>query len=97
MSSFSVTSAQLRKAAEDLRRKNDSFNSSVENLVTIEETLNKSWEAPSQEIFHSGFMTDKGKYDAFHTGINEYADALIEIAEEYERKEQANKSIAESR
>lgn len=97
MAEIKVTSAEVRRKAEELRSLNSQFQSKVDQLVSDEDSLNKMWEGDANIAFHTAFNNDKGQWDAFHSLIEQYAVALDNIATEYDNKEAMNQNIASTR
>lgn len=97
MSAFSVTSTKLRESAEELRSLDTQFLNTKEELVSAEGRLKGMWEGMANEAFHAAFMRDSSQFEAFYSAINQFAQALIVIAEKYEEAERRNEQIASSR
>jgi len=93
-SAFRVTSAQLRQKAEQLRSLNQQFKNSVNNLQSSENALNGMWEGDARKVFHNAFTQNKAQFDKFAAGIEQYAQTLLQAAQEYDRVEAQNASIA---
>ncbi len=91
---FRVTSSQLRQKADELRTLNGQFKASVSNLQASESALNGMWEGDARKAFHTAFMQNKSKFDNFSNGMEEYAQRLLNAADEYDRTEAANVGIA---
>lgn len=97
MSDFKVTTSVLMTQSEQLLELNTRYKSHIDNLVTSEGNLNSMWDGEANEAFHAAFENDKVKMFRFAELINEYAERLKIIAENYEKAEQANTEIASSR
>ncbi|MBQ9991568.1 MAG: WXG100 family type VII secretion target [Lachnospiraceae bacterium] len=97
MAEIRVTSAEVRKRAEELRSLNGQFKAKVAALVECEQNLASSWEGDAKTAFHNAFNQDKGQWDNFAVVIEQYATALDNIAAEYDNKEAMNANIASSR
>ena len=97
MAEIMVTASELRRKAEELRGINGQFKNSVSSLESTEGSLNGMWEGEAHDLFHKAFMEDKGQMIAFATLIEEYCNALEQIAQEYEEKERINAEIARNR
>jgi len=92
-----VTAEKLRRQAGELRRLNSQFQSSVNDLVAREGTLNNQWEGDANTAFHNAFTKDKGQMEEFYKLIEQYCRALEEIAREYDTAERKNTEIASNR
>ena len=97
MSFFQVTSAELRKKAEQLKGLNSRYKSGVDSLQTTEQTLKTMWEGEANETFHNAFKRDKDQMDRFHTAIERFIEALLIIAAKYEEAENKNIATAATR
>lgn len=92
-----VTTANLRKSAEELRGLNAKFKMEVSGLNDSETRLASMWEGEAQKVFRSEFQKDKAKFDQFYEGIERYVERLMETANAYDKAESQNVSIAQTR
>lgn len=97
MAMIQVTSAKLRKAAQELQALNGQLKSRAGELESSEKALCGMWEGEAKAAFHNAFVRDCVQMEAFHKLITMYAGALLEIAEQYERAEARNVELAGSR
>lgn len=97
MGYIEVTSMQLRNKAEELMNLNSQFITKKEDLEGKEGSLISMWEGEAKSLFHEAFTRDKEQMDIFIHLIEEYVNALYEIAQRYEEAEQRNMEIASSR
>ena len=97
MSFFQVTSAELKKRAEQLKGLNSRFRTGVDSLQSTEQTLKSMWEGEANDAFHTAFTRDKGQMDQFHAVIEQFIEALLIIAAKYEAAENKNISVATTR
>ncbi|WP_432627718.1 WXG100 family type VII secretion target [Brotaphodocola sp.] len=97
MALISVTSSQIRKTKETLQSYNQSFKSQVTRLDESEQKLNTMWEGQANEQFHSAFSSDKSYMDGFYNLINQFCEALEQIATEYDKAESQNVETAKVR
>lgn len=97
MAMIQVTSQRLRGAAESLQNLNSQFKAKEEELTGKEQSLCQMWEGQAKTVFHTAFDRDKGQMEVFHGLINQYIQALLEIAARYEQAEAKNTEIAGSR
>lgn len=97
MSYFSVTPAQLRAKAEELRQSNEQFKNQVVQLNDEEAAVCSMWEGASKDAFNTAFQRDKVQMDNFFNAIAQYIAALETIAQKYEQAESLNTEIATNR
>lgn len=97
MAMIQVTSVKLRNAAEELQNLNSQFKSKSQELQGKEQSLCQMWEGQAKDAFHNAFIKDSQQMDAFYRLINQYIQALLEIAQRYEQAEARNAQIALSR
>lgn len=97
MAEFRVTSAELRRKADELKNLNSQFKSKVGELVNNEGSLVSMWEGPARDAFHNAFNSDKAQWDNFYSLIEQYIIALNNNAAEYDSKEALNVNIASRR
>lgn len=97
MAMIRVTSSRLRAAAENLQDLNSQFKNRAEELSGKEQSLAQMWEGQAQSAFHGAFVRDSQQMEAFYGLINQYIQALLEIAARYEQAEARNAEIAGTR
>ncbi len=97
MAMIQVTSVKLRNAAGELQNLNSQFKSKSQELQGKEQSLCQMWEGQAKDAFHNAFIKDSQQMDAFYRLINQYIQALLEIAQRYEQAEARNAQIALSR
>ena len=97
MAEIRVTTAEVRKKAEELRNLNSQFKQKVESLVSNEQALAAMWEGDAKTAFHNAFNNDKIQMDNFSSVMEQYTIALENIATEYDNKEALNTQIATQR
>lgn len=97
MAFFQVTSQELRNAAERISDLNNQFKERALQLSEQETSLCSMWEGQAKDTFHQAFMRDRQQMDAFVQLINQYVQALLEIAVRYEQAENRNREIAAAR
>ena len=94
MAFFQVTSLELRNRAGKISELNKQFKSKAVQLEDQEMTLCGMWEGEAKEAFHQAFLRDRQQMEAFHQLIEQYVQALLEIAVRYEQAESRNREIA---
>lgn len=97
MAMIQVTSARLRSAAGELQNLNGQFQGKARDLQGKEQALCQMWDGQAKDAFHSAFSRDSQQMDAFFRLINQYIQALLEIAKRYEQAEARNAQTASSR
>lgn len=97
MSEIIVTSATLRSKAEELNQMNEQFKSAVSSLSDEENALRSQFEGEASDAFHQAFSQDVIQMNNFYNAIAQYVQKLIQIAESYEKAEQANVATATQR
>ncbi len=94
MSMIQVTSATLRRNAEQLRALNRQFKTAVDQLQNQKSSLDSMWEGDAKKVFNDYFTKNKASFEAFSNGIAMYANRLEEAAARYEEAEAKNTQIA---
>lgn len=97
MAEIRVTTAELRRKAEELRNLNNQFKAKVGEITNCELSLTSMWEGDAKTAFHISFNNDKIQWDNFYNLIEQYIVTLMNIATEYDNKEAINANIASSR
>lgn len=97
MALIQVTAAELRAKAGDLRNQNAQFKTQTTNLESQEQVLGSMWEGEAKMAFHTAFANDKTQMDNFYNLIEQYCQALENIATKYEIAECQNVQTASSR
>lgn len=97
MAMIQVTSARLRNAAEELQNLNGQFKNKAQELSEKEQALCRMWEGEAKKAFHNAFLKDSQQMNAFCGLIQQYIQALLEIARRYDQTEARNTEIAGSR
>ena len=97
MSEIIVTSATLRSKAEELNQMNEQFKSAVGSLSDEESALRSQFEGEASDAFHEAFSRDVIQMNNFYNAIAQYVQKLLQIAEAYEKAEQANVATATQR
>ena len=97
MAEIQVTTATLRAKAEELNGLNEQFKNAVTSLTEEEQSLRTSYEGQSSDAFHAAFTKDMTQMQNFYNAIAQYVQKLLQIAESYEKAEQANVATATTR
>lgn len=97
MAMIQVTSKRLRDAADNLRNLNSQLKGKAQELSSKEQSLCQMWEGQAKNTFHTAFERDTRQMESFQNLIEQYVQALLEIAQRYEQAEARNSEIAGSR
>ena len=97
MGYIQVTARELRSRAESLKNLNGQFQTKASELTEKETALCNMWEGAARDAFHQAYTKDRQQMDAFHQLINQYVQALLEIAARYEQAEARNRELAAAR
>ena len=94
MGRFKVTPKQMRNVANELETLNNRFKSEVDKLRSDNETLGRQWEGDARNKFNEEFLKDADKFNKFYEGIQKFIQQLRHNADEYDKVENTNVSIA---
>lgn len=97
MAEITVTSAELRAKANELRQLNSQFRKSVDDMTATEQQLVGMWDGEAKEAFHNAYNSDKTQMDTFYDTIEKYCQTLEANADKYEKAEQKNVETASTR
>lgn len=96
-SKFRVTPKELRNKANELEILNNRFKSEVRKLKDDNMILGMKWEGDARKKFNEQFLLDAGKFDQFSEGIMKFIQQLRTDADNYDKVENTNTSIASVR
>ncbi|MCI9162214.1 MAG: WXG100 family type VII secretion target [Lachnospiraceae bacterium] len=97
MALIRVTASQVRNTSSSLRDYNQNFSTQVQNLQESEASLSSMWEGQAKDAFHAAFESDKEFMIQFNKLVDQYCQALDNIAAEYEKAENVNTETARTR
>ncbi len=97
MAEFKVTSQELVRGAQELEQMNAQLKQKLEQLETEEASLTAMHEGAARDTFHSNFTNGLAQMHGFSGTVQEYAQALQDIAAAYVQAEQQNVDIAQRR
>lgn len=97
MAKIRVTPQTLRSRANELETLNNKFKNEVTKLRTLNSTLGQQWKGDARTAFDREFQKDATKFDEFNRGIQDFIRVLRENADEYDRVENTNTSVASVR
>ncbi len=94
---FEVTFSKVKDVANDLKTKNRSLRKEIDNMKSIEKTLNGQWDGQANDNFHKAFTKDMTQFTNFCNAIDQYVTKLNEINNKYETAEKRAADIASKR
>lgn len=94
MAEFIVTAQEVRNKAAELRKINEQYKSTVENLKSEVARLSGMWEGEAHDSFDASFKKDSINMDNFYTAIGDYCVKLDDIAVNYNNAEARNVATA---
>ena len=97
MAKIRVTPQTLRTRADELETLNNKFKNEVTKLKGYNSSLRNQWKGDARNAFDKEFQKDATKFDEFHRGIQEFIRVLRQNADEYDKVENTNTSIASVR
>lgn len=97
MAKIRVTPQTLRSKANELETLNNKFKNEVTKLRSLNSTLGNQWRGDARTAFDKQFQNDALKFDEFYKGIQDFIRTLRQNADEYDRVENTNTSIASVR
>ena len=97
MAKIRVTSQTLRSRANELETLNNKFKNEVTKLKGYNSTLGNQWNGDARNAFDKEVQKDATKFDERHRGIQEFIRVLRQNADEYDKVENTNTSIASVR
>ena len=92
-----VTTSTITNKASELKQLNSRFKSQVENLKSVEASLNSMWDGEANDAFHNAFTKDSVQMNNFYNAIEQYVAKLNEIARRYDAAEKTNLNTATQR
>ncbi len=97
MATIRVSANELRARAEELNDLNATLKTMVEEFDSASQALAAQWEGEARDVFVNACTMDKEQMYNFMTVINEFYQALLNVAKMYEEAEERNLDIASSR
>ena len=99
-STITVTPAELKNKASELKQFNSNLKTQIEELRSQEGALIGKWEGDAKTAFDAAFKNDMIQMDNFYNAIERYVAALQEITtntKQNKTTENTNTSIATER
>ena len=90
MSFYQIDSTRLRGKKDELCELSQRFLHEKETLCAKELALRSMWEGGANDSFHSEFIRNAGKMDAFSETVNRFLNVIEYIADRYDMAEQRN-------
>lgn len=97
MAKFTVSTTELRSKASDLETMCNKLNTEVTKLRDANTVLASKWEGPAKAKFNEEFQKDAEKFDLFKNGVMTFVQQLRTDADEYDKEENKNLGIAQTR
>ena len=97
MADIKVSTQQLRNVASQLSTMKSRLVNEASTMRTHQRTLTSQWDGPSNEEFDRAFNRNVSEFENFNNLVQDYINALNNYADQYERMENQNKSIASTR
>ncbi len=97
MSQIITNTRKMREESQKLDQLLAKFKSQKEKLMTTQKSLDGMWDGDANTQFNKAFHKDMVQFDNFARVIKEYANALNQMAENYDKAEANNVSIAQQR
>lgn len=79
-----VTCSELRTAASNITKANESFRNAAQKLQQAGAELTDIWEGPTRDKFVSGMEQRKTWYEEMAVIVDDYVTMMNSIAEKYE-------------
>lgn len=97
MGKLELTVQQMATVINDLTSSNQEFVARVKDLDGKQQELASMWQGEANTAFNQAFQSDKEKWAAFATLINQYITTLQKILETYRKAEETNVQTAKTR
>lgn len=92
-----VTCSELRAAASNIAKANESFREAANRLWSSGEALTSVWEGDSRDKFVSGMEQRKTWYEQMASIVEEYVTMMNNFAEKYEEMDAQGAAIVRKR
>ena len=97
MAEIRVSTAHLRNVAAQLAQLKAKLANEASTMRANQQSLTAMWDGPANETFDRAFNRNVTEFEAFSQLIQDYSNALLTYAEQYERTEHDNEAIAKTR
>lgn len=94
---FQVTFAELTAAADQIAADNEQFRARVSEMEGYRAELAGMWEGEANTAFNNALTQDQEKWTSFSTLIDQYSQALRQVAQTLQQAEAESTQIAASR
>lgn len=97
MSQIITNTRKMREESQKLNQLLTKFKSQKEKLMSTQKSLDGMWDGDANTQFNKAFQKDMVQFDNFARVIRDYANALNQMADNYDKAEATNVSIAQQR
>lgn len=97
MSQIITNTRKMREESQKLNQLLAKFKSQKEKLMSTQKSLDGMWDGDANIQFNKAFQKDMVQFDNFARVIRDYANALNQMADNYDKAEATNVSIAQQR
>lgn len=97
MSQIITNTRKMREESQKLNQLLAKFKSQKEKLMSTQKSLDGMWDGDANIQFNKAFQKDMVQFDNFARVIKDYANALNQMADNYDKAEATNVSIAQQR
>lgn len=94
MADFRVSVEQLKSKAEEIKALSTKTSQALQNVQSSGQNLSGMWEGDAHDTFDSYLKMTIAKLETYKGALDQYYQALIQIAASYARAEQQNASSA---
>lgn len=96
MATIKVTASTLRSKKQSLENDNSKLKGQIARMDSLESQLMSVWQGDAAKTFDTVYKRDAVCYSKFHALIEQYCQAIENIAKAYEAAEAANVQIAKN-
>ena len=82
-----TSTQKMRSGADEITQIASQFNSLQKSMFEAGRELDKTWEGDASQSFGNQLKNDEPGFDKLFSIMNEYAEAIKESANEYDRTE----------
>lgn len=97
MSQIITNTRKMREESQKLNQLLTKFKSQKDKLMSTQKSLDGMWDGDANTQFNKAFQKDMVQFDNFARVIRDYANALNQMADNYDKAEATNVSIAQQR
>ncbi len=93
MATMDITTSQMRSIASDIKRQMESWDATVEKIYALNAELDATWEGEGKAEFNKLFAEDRVKFQNLSAMMEEYQNAILIIANNYDQGDAEAKAI----